>query len=585
MDLGLDGAKAVVTGGSKGMGRAIAERLAGEGAQVAVVARGREALDATVAALHAAGSAGSFGLAVDVTDRDQVDAAFLELDRTWGSLNVLVNTLGPGAGRFEQLDDSDWDASFDLGVMAAVRCVRAGLPLLRQAEWARIVNVSAHSTQRQSPLIVAYTAAKAALTSVSKNLSKSLAPEGILVNTVSPGIHRHRQLQRGAAGAVRTGRARRHRSLRRHDLDRPALPPAGRPGPGRAARGGGLPHRLPGLPDQRLRDRRRRQRRRRIGLHLMMDADALVEAAVVETGLEDFGGTSWREGLDRLVTSLNAEATLTQGGEEILGMRLGMLLSNRLRIVDTITTHPEITDEEVVGPLVIIGLPRTGTTALSNLLAADPQIRSIRLWESTEPVPPPESATQASDPRIESARRGLDAMYEAFPKMRSLHFQAADGPTECQDLLGMDFRTAHFDGMARVPAYSAWVLGCDMAGTYAFHRRVLQLLQWHCPPRFWHLKTPVHMLALDDLRRAYPGASSSGPTVTRPRCWARSAASSPIPGAGSAIVTTPRSSGASSWRSGRRPSGGPWTSVTGSARSGSPISTSTRCSPTRWTRS
>jgi len=122
-----------------------------------------------------------------VTDRQQVDDAFAQLGREWGSLNVLVNTLGPGAGRFEQLDDDDWDASFDLGVMAAVRCVRAGLPLMRSAEWARIVNVSAHSTQRQSPLIVAYTAAKAALTSVSKNLSKSLAPEGILVNTVSPG--------------------------------------------------------------------------------------------------------------------------------------------------------------------------------------------------------------------------------------------------------------------------------------------------------------------------------------------------------------------------------------------------------------
>jgi 3-oxoacyl-[acyl-carrier protein] reductase len=187
MDLGLDGANAVVTGGSKGMGRAIAERLATEGAQVAVLARGRDALDETVANLHRLGSAGSLGLPVDVTERDQVDAAFAELGRTWGSLNVLVNTLGPGAGRFEQLEDRDWDASFDLGVMAAVRCVRAGLPLLRAAEWARIVNVSAHSTQRQSPLIVAYTAAKAALTSVSKNLSKSLAPEGILVNTVSPG--------------------------------------------------------------------------------------------------------------------------------------------------------------------------------------------------------------------------------------------------------------------------------------------------------------------------------------------------------------------------------------------------------------
>jgi NAD(P)-dependent dehydrogenase (short-subunit alcohol dehydrogenase family) len=187
MDLGLKGAKAVVTGGSKGMGRAIAERLAAEGAQVAVLARGREALDETVAALHQAGSGGSLGVPVDVTDRDQVDTAFVELGRQWSSLNVLVNTLGPGAGRFEQLDDNDWDATFDLGVMAAVRCVRAGLPLLRKAEWARIVNVSAHSTQRQSPLLVAYTAAKSALTSVSKNLSKSLAPEGILVNTVSPG--------------------------------------------------------------------------------------------------------------------------------------------------------------------------------------------------------------------------------------------------------------------------------------------------------------------------------------------------------------------------------------------------------------
>jgi 3-oxoacyl-[acyl-carrier protein] reductase len=187
MDLGLQDATAVVTGGSKGMGRAIAERLAVEGAQVAILARGREAIDETVTALHDAGSAGSLGLSVDVTDGHQVEGAFADLGRRWGSLNVLVNTLGPGAGRFEQLADEDWNATFDLGVMAAVRCVRAALPLLRTAPWARVVNVSAHSTQRQSPMLVAYTAAKAALTSVSKNLSKSLAPEGILVNTVSPG--------------------------------------------------------------------------------------------------------------------------------------------------------------------------------------------------------------------------------------------------------------------------------------------------------------------------------------------------------------------------------------------------------------
>ena len=238
----------------------------------------------------------------------------------------------------------------------------------------------------------------------------------------------------------------------------------------------------------------------------MMDADALIEAACVETGLEDFGGASWREGLLVLVSALNEEASLTDGGEQILGMRLGMLLANRLRVVDALDTHPDIRAEQVRGPLVIIGLPRTGTTALSNLIAADPQIRSIRLWESTAPVPPPEADGDEDDPRIESAQRGLDAMYEAFPVMRRLYAQTATGPTECQDLLGMEFRTAHFDGMARVPSYTAWVTDCDMDPAYAFHRSVLQLLQWHRPPNLWHLKTPVHMLALDSLRTVYPDA-------------------------------------------------------------------------------
>lgn len=238
----------------------------------------------------------------------------------------------------------------------------------------------------------------------------------------------------------------------------------------------------------------------------MLDADELVEVARQRTGLDDFGGAEWREGLDRLVVALNGEADLTELGAQIMGSRLEMLLANRLRVVATVTDHPEIADEEVAGPLVIIGLPRTGTTALSNLMAADPQIRSVRLWESSDPVPPPEAAHQHDDPRIAATEAGLAAMYETFPRMRSLHFQSAVGPTECQDLLGMEFRTEHFDGMARVPSYAEWVIDCDMDGTYVFHRRVLQLLQWHCPPRLWHLKTPVHMLALDALAAAYPTA-------------------------------------------------------------------------------
>jgi 3-oxoacyl-[acyl-carrier protein] reductase len=187
MDLGLSGANAAVTGASKGMGRAIAECFAAEGARVALLARGHEALSSTVARLHELGSPEVVALSTDVTDKAQVESAFADIEGRWGSLNVLVNTVGPAAGRFENLSDEDWITAYELGAMSAVRCVRAALPLLRRAEWARIVNFAAHSIQRQSPLLPAYTASKAAVASVSKNLARSLADEGILVNTVSPG--------------------------------------------------------------------------------------------------------------------------------------------------------------------------------------------------------------------------------------------------------------------------------------------------------------------------------------------------------------------------------------------------------------
>ncbi|ONH33370.1 SDR family NAD(P)-dependent oxidoreductase [Pseudofrankia asymbiotica] len=190
MDLGLGGAAVVVSGGSKGMGRAAVESFAREGARVAVLARGKAALDETVERALALGAVEAFGIVTDLTAAASVGAAFEEVGGRWGELNVLVNAAGPvevGVRGFEGSDDAEWAATFDIGTLSAVRTVRAALPLLRAAAWARIVNVSAHSTRRQSPGLVAYTAAKAALTSVSKNLAQSLAPDGILVNTVSPG--------------------------------------------------------------------------------------------------------------------------------------------------------------------------------------------------------------------------------------------------------------------------------------------------------------------------------------------------------------------------------------------------------------
>ena len=189
MDLGLANAAAVVVGGSGGMGLATARCLAEEGARVAVVGRSKSKLGSAATDLTGRGSPDALGLVADIGDAARVDEVFAELGKRWdGELNVLINTVGPGApGGFEDLTDEQWRQSVEDGVMGMVRCVRSALPLLRKAQWARIVNFSAHSTQRQSVMLPAYTAAKSMLTSVSKNLSLLLAKDEILVNVVSPG--------------------------------------------------------------------------------------------------------------------------------------------------------------------------------------------------------------------------------------------------------------------------------------------------------------------------------------------------------------------------------------------------------------
>jgi len=189
VDLGLPDAAAVVVGGSRGMGLATARCLAEEGARVAVVGRSEAAVTAAAQELTERGSPEAFGLVADVRDAARVASVFAELDRRWnGELNVLVNAVGPNVqGSFEMLTDDQWHEAVDDGVLSMVRCARAALPMLRRAEWGRIVNFSAQSTQRQSVSLAAYTAAKAMVTSASKNLSLLLARDEILVNVVSPG--------------------------------------------------------------------------------------------------------------------------------------------------------------------------------------------------------------------------------------------------------------------------------------------------------------------------------------------------------------------------------------------------------------
>jgi 3-oxoacyl-[acyl-carrier protein] reductase len=199
--LGGESAVAIVCGGSAGIGLACSEGLAALGFSVAILGRDQGRLEAALATLANQGFTECHAWSVDVTDSAKVVETFASIGDRYGHVNSLVNAVGPSvAGSFATLDDQDWEKAFDQGTLSAVRTIRAVLPLMRKAEWGRIVNLTAMSTQHQTPGLIAYTASKAALASITKNLARDLAADDILVNAVAPGS----VLSDKVAGAVRS---------------------------------------------------------------------------------------------------------------------------------------------------------------------------------------------------------------------------------------------------------------------------------------------------------------------------------------------------------------------------------------------
>lgn len=192
MDLGLRDAAVCVSGGTKGLGREAAVAFAREGARVVVTGRGEAEREATVAALREAGSPDAFGVAVDLREPASIEALFREIEARWGGLNTLVNMAGPtepSPGRdFTEVPDEAWAYYFEVGVMSVVRCTRAAVPLMRRAGWGRVINISSVSARLGLPLEAPYMTAKGGLNALSKNMAWALAKEGILVNTVTPGV-------------------------------------------------------------------------------------------------------------------------------------------------------------------------------------------------------------------------------------------------------------------------------------------------------------------------------------------------------------------------------------------------------------
>lgn len=237
----------------------------------------------------------------------------------------------------------------------------------------------------------------------------------------------------------------------------------------------------------------------------MLSPARLLESASAATGLADFGEPSFREGLARLVDALNGEAGLTPLGEAMAAGQIGAVLANRLRIEKWYADHPEVAAERISAPIFIVGMSRSGTTALSHLLGKDSSLRSLLGWEAMDSVPPPETATYGSDPRFLAAQARDAQMESVMPGLRALHYDPPDAPMECALLFNHALNSSALWTTFFVPSYMKWTLETDPAPAYAWHERMLKLLQSRKPGR-WSLKAPQHATTLEALRARYPDA-------------------------------------------------------------------------------
>lgn len=237
--------------------------------------------------------------------------------------------------------------------------------------------------------------------------------------------------------------------------------------------------------------------------------DALIEQAVGATGLSDFGGESYREGLDVLVADLNAG--VAKGWHNAAGIERSTRdilhwLSNRLKVEDYLKQNPELLSRPIERPVFVMGVPRTGTTLMSNLLAADPARRSPLTWEIDEPVPPvasPELLT--TDPRALARLEAERAALAANPDMGKYYRGSAVYPNECVFFMAHDFKTLMIESKGKLPGYKEFIFSCDMTSAYEYHKKFIQVLQHHAPGT-WNVKKPSHALWLETIFQVYPDA-------------------------------------------------------------------------------
>jgi Sulfotransferase family len=239
--------------------------------------------------------------------------------------------------------------------------------------------------------------------------------------------------------------------------------------------------------------------------------EPLLEEAASRSGLDDWGDRGFTANLALLLESCRETAALNPVGENVLHKVVLRHLRNRLYLQAFLSAHPERSGPVPPGPrppVVITGLPRTGTTLLHNLLALDRGHRVLHFWEALHPVPPDPARGTSEQGLVAAAEAWLERLYSLTPRFRTIHGATARGPEECDALLQNSFASQHFDDMFHAESYSAWLNSSPLAEEYAYYTRQLAVLTRpkEDAGRRWVLKSPSHLGYLDTLRVVLPGA-------------------------------------------------------------------------------
>lgn len=233
--------------------------------------------------------------------------------------------------------------------------------------------------------------------------------------------------------------------------------------------------------------------------------EELIEEAQAATGLTEFDNDSFREGLSVLIDDINADGERPEPLVQRFRVDLVKALAGRLKTTDYLARRPELLQRPIEKPVFVFGIPRTGTTLLSNLLAADPARRSPLTWEIDDPVPPATSATLKSDPRALTRLEAERQMLAARPEMGKYYRGSAIYPNECVFIQAHDFKTLMWESRGKLPGYREFIFSADVTSAYEYQKRFLQILQAEAPGT-WNLKMPSHALFIPTLLKIFPDA-------------------------------------------------------------------------------